>query len=155
MQGRGSERGLDADWRADRQTDLHRQTSRAGSGAAAQCWGPARRLLTDAKQKDRGGTVGGRGEREWVKAEARLMEREGERRCTRGKGGRKEGETLSSQCESAGWRSFRVRLRHHRCYCKFTSLCRNHPEVLLILFNTVLITLKLVCFLLDVKESAT
>ena len=81
--------------RRDRQ--IHRQTSRAGTGAAVQCCGLACRLLTDAKQKHGGGTVRDRereeeGAREGRRETDGRREREGERWRIRAKGGRKEGE---------------------------------------------------------------
>lgn len=118
----------------DRQTDR-----RAGQGLvllfSAEAW-PGDCWLMQNRNAGVEHLEGGRGReseglREWVKAEAeaRLMARQRGREMVRKRegweeGGR-EGETLSSQCESAGWRSVRVGLRHIAATVNFNQIVQD------------------------------
>lgn len=110
-----------------RQTDRYTQTDRqAGQGLvlllfSAEAW-PGDCWLMQNRNTGVEQLEGARERmREWVKAEARLMAGERDGAQERRVGGRREGETLSSQCESAGWQSFRVRLRHITATVNFPS----------------------------------
>lgn len=143
MQGRGNEGALDADWWADE------QDRQAGQGLVLLCSAEARPGDCWLMQNRNTGveqSEGGERGSEWKLKRDWWQERKRgrERWCTREKGGREEGRR---DIIEPVWVSRLTELQGaapaQRCYCKFPSLYRIHPEVLLILSNIMSTTLEL------------